>query len=106
MKLRWIDPTGMSSRDLAELPALLQRTDGFLWLDIPEWSDDAEAVLTREFHFHPMAVCDEVPADIGRRKIPVGKAGLSRHGQMSFVCRIGRAWMSSLPDLPCSARTG
>ena len=45
MKLRWIDSDSVSSRDLAELPALRQRTDGFLWLDIPEWSDDAEALL-------------------------------------------------------------
>jgi Mg2+ and Co2+ transporter CorA len=58
MKLRWIDSTGVSSRDLAELPALQKRTDGFLWLDIPEWSDDAEAVLTREFHFHAMAIAE------------------------------------------------
>ena len=39
LKLRWIDPTGVSNHDLAELPALRQRTDGFLWLDIPEWSE-------------------------------------------------------------------
>jgi len=58
MRLRWIDSTGVSSRDLAELPALQKRTDGFLWLDIPEWSDDAEAVLTRDFHFHPMAIAE------------------------------------------------
>ena len=41
MKLRWIDSEGVSARDLAELPALQARTDGFLWLDIPEWGDDA-----------------------------------------------------------------
>ena len=58
MKLRWIDSTGVSNRDLAELPALRQRTDGFLWLDIPEWSDEAEASLTNEFHFHPMAISE------------------------------------------------
>ena len=48
----------MSNHDLAELPALRQRTDGFLWLDIPEWSDEAEAVLANEFHFHPMAISE------------------------------------------------
>jgi magnesium transporter len=56
MKLRWIDSDGVSSRDLAELPDLRKRTDGFLWLDIPEWSDDAGAILANEFHFHPMAI--------------------------------------------------
>jgi magnesium transporter len=56
MKLRWIDSTGVRSQDLAELPDLQKRTDGFLWLDIPEWSDEAEAVLSNEFHFHSMAI--------------------------------------------------
>ena len=58
MKLRWIDSTGVTNCDLAELPALRRRTDGFLWLDIPEWSDEAEASLTNEFHFHPMAISE------------------------------------------------
>ena len=49
MKLRWIEPDGVSNHDLAELPDLRKRTDGFLWLDIPEWGDDAEALLANEF---------------------------------------------------------
>jgi magnesium transporter len=56
MKLRRIDSNGVSNVDLAELPALRKRTDGFLWLDVPEWSDDAEAILANEFHFHPIAI--------------------------------------------------
>jgi hypothetical protein len=31
---------------VAELPELRKRTGGFVWLDIPEWSEEAEAVLT------------------------------------------------------------
>ena len=58
MKLRWIDSNGVSNHDLAELPDLRQRTDGFLWLDIPEWSDDAETLLADEFKFHPMAISE------------------------------------------------
>jgi magnesium transporter len=58
MKLRWIDSNGMSVRDLAELSALRKRSDGFLWLDIPEWSDEAEAILSKEFHFHPLAIAE------------------------------------------------
>jgi magnesium transporter len=58
MKLRWIDSEDVSSHDLAELPDLRKRDDGFLWLDIPEWSDEAEALLVREFHFHPMAIAE------------------------------------------------
>jgi magnesium transporter len=58
MKLRWINSEDVSSHDLAELPDLRKRDDGFLWLDIPEWSDEAEALLVREFHFHPMAIAE------------------------------------------------
>jgi Mg2+ and Co2+ transporter CorA len=57
MELRWIDDAGAATvRDLSELPDLLRRPDGFVWLDIPEWSDRAEQVLSQEFKFHPMAV--------------------------------------------------
>ena len=58
MKLRWIDSEGVSAHDVAELPTLQARTDGFLWLDIPEWGDDAEAMLADEFKFHPMAISE------------------------------------------------
>ena len=58
MRLRWIDSRGMRSHDLAELANLRKRTDGFLWLDIPEWSDEAEAVLNNEFRFHSMAITE------------------------------------------------
>jgi magnesium transporter len=58
MKLRWIDSNGVSNRGLGELSALRKRTDGFLWLDIPEWSDEAEAILTNEFQFHPLAIAE------------------------------------------------
>ena len=56
MQLRWIDEDGVSNHDLAELPALHSRSDGFLWLDIPAWSAEVEALLAKEFGFHPMAL--------------------------------------------------
>ncbi|HEY6686366.1 MAG TPA: magnesium transporter CorA family protein [Propionibacteriaceae bacterium] len=58
MKLRWIDSEDVSIHDLSELPDLQKRNDGFLWLDIPEWSDEAETVLAKEFLFHPMAISE------------------------------------------------
>ena len=58
MRLRWIDSNGMSVRDIAELSALRKRSDGFVWLDIPEWSDEAEAILSNEFHFHLLAIAE------------------------------------------------
>jgi magnesium transporter len=58
MKLRWIDSNEVTSHDVTELPDLRKRNDGFLWLDIPQWSEEAEDVLTREFRFHPMAIAE------------------------------------------------
>jgi len=58
MELRWIELKGVSNHDLADLSDLRQRSDGFLWLDIPEWDDDAETLLTNEFKFHPMAISE------------------------------------------------
>jgi magnesium transporter len=58
MRLRWIDSSGVRSHDLAELANLRKRTDGLLWLDIPEWTDEAEVVLSNEFHFHSMAISE------------------------------------------------
>ena len=57
MELRWVSETeGTSRRELADLPDLLERTDGFLWLDIPTWSEEAEDLLTNVFCFHQMAI--------------------------------------------------
>jgi len=58
MRLQWIDSEGVTDRPLSDLTDLRKRTDGFLWLDIPQWSEDAEAILANEFHFHPLAVAE------------------------------------------------
>jgi magnesium transporter len=58
MMLRWIDSNGVSDHDVTKLPDLRKRTDGFLWLDIPEWSEEAETILTNEFRFHPLAITE------------------------------------------------
>lgn len=42
----------------SELPALLARADGIVWVDVPEWDDDIEATLDGVFDFHPLAVAD------------------------------------------------
>jgi Mg2+ and Co2+ transporter CorA len=56
MELRWVDQTGVTTRPVTDLPALKQRENGFVWLDIPVWSDDAERVLADQFGFHPLAI--------------------------------------------------
>jgi Mg2+ and Co2+ transporter CorA len=56
IELRWIGPDGTSLHDLAELDALRSRSDGFVWLDVPEWTDEADALLRERFGFHPIAL--------------------------------------------------
>jgi Mg2+ and Co2+ transporter CorA len=58
VELQWIRTDGVTRRDLTEIHDLLRRSDGFCWLDIPLWSDEAEQLLAKEFHFHPMALGD------------------------------------------------
>lgn len=56
--VRFISPAGVELSDASELPALLARTDGLVWVDVPVWSEHAEEVLTTTFGFHPLAVAD------------------------------------------------
>jgi magnesium transporter len=58
MELRWIDANGVRLCELSELTALQARTGGFLWLDIPVWSEKAEHILADTFKFHSMAIHD------------------------------------------------
>jgi magnesium transporter len=58
MELYWLGAEGIGRRAIEELPALRSRSDGFLWLDIPSWSEQAERVLSEDFRFHPMAIAD------------------------------------------------
>jgi Mg2+ and Co2+ transporter CorA len=48
--------TGVRECDLAELPTLRERGDGFLWLDIPVRSEAADRILSDEFQPRPMAI--------------------------------------------------
>lgn len=48
----------VSQHTANELPDLLARTDGLVWVDIPTWNDEAQRVLTDVFCFHPLAIRD------------------------------------------------
>jgi Mg2+ and Co2+ transporter CorA len=52
----WVSDAGLEEQGVEQLDALLQRGDGFVWVDIPEFDDAAEAVLRDRFHAHPMVV--------------------------------------------------
>ena len=56
--LRTISSAGVQTHDPSELPVLLGQSDGFLWLDIPVWSDGAERLLRDDLHCHPLAIKD------------------------------------------------
>lgn len=52
----WVSDDGLEEHDVAQVDALLQRDNGFVWVDVPEFDDAAEAVLRERFHAHPMVV--------------------------------------------------
>ncbi len=56
MELRWVSDEGVCSRPLTDLPGLLARDDGFVWVDVPEWDDEVETMLTSTFGVHALAI--------------------------------------------------
>jgi magnesium transporter len=58
MDVHWISAGGVEQQHVDALPALLTRTDGFVWVDIPGCDEPATRVLEQVFGFHPLAVQD------------------------------------------------
>jgi len=58
MDLWFVDPDGIRPHDESELAALLQRTDGFVWIDMLAQDEHAERVLTEVLGAHPLVVAD------------------------------------------------
>ena len=56
----------ISEHTVDELPALLARDDGLVWVDVPTWDDEAQRVLAEVFCFHPLAIRD----CIARNQVP------------------------------------
>jgi Mg2+ and Co2+ transporter CorA len=56
MDLRYVTPEKLEEHDVDELPALLERDDGYVWLDVPTWTGKAGQVLKEVLRFHPVAV--------------------------------------------------
>ena len=62
-----INNDGAEPRTESDIPALLARDDGFVWVDIPAGDDAAaEGILTDVFGFHPLAVRD----GLERNRVP------------------------------------
>ena len=67
MDIRLITPERVGRHEVADLPDLLAREDGVLWVDIPEGDPDAvRGARARCSRFHPKAVQD----CIGRSPVP------------------------------------
>jgi magnesium transporter len=55
----WVSPTGsLEGHEINDLAALLERTDGFCWVDIPACDDRWADLLSEVFRVHPLAVRD------------------------------------------------
>ncbi len=58
MDVLWVSEDGLDRRTEEDLPALMARDDGFVWVDLPSCDEDAARVLGETFGFHPMALRD------------------------------------------------
>jgi magnesium transporter len=52
----FVSAAGAEQHELAGLPALLAREDGFTWVDIPQYDDAAHDVLHGTFGFHELTL--------------------------------------------------
>ena len=66
MHVRFVTHAGVELCDAAELPALLARTDGLVWVDVPVWDEQADQTLGTIFGFHPLAIRDSA----NRNQVP------------------------------------
>jgi magnesium transporter len=64
--VRVITDVGVTEHPHEELPSLLARTDGLVWVDISSCDEPAVRALSDVFEFHPMAVRDCVE----RNRVP------------------------------------
>jgi magnesium transporter len=58
MDVHLITDSGIEQRSVEDLPDLLQRRQGLVWVDIPKVDAAALRVLNEVFHFHPLAIQD------------------------------------------------
>ena len=66
MDVRLVTDGKVEERGVDELQKLLKGEDGFIWVDISTWNDEAVQVLSEVFRFHPLAVKDAME----RNRVP------------------------------------
>jgi magnesium transporter len=52
----FVSARGAEGCAVADLPALLARDDGFVWVDVPTYDDEAGRVLSATFDFHQLTL--------------------------------------------------
>jgi len=55
MTVRLVSNGGVMEKSVEEIPVLLKREDGFVWLDVPQWTVEIDALLAAELNLHPVA---------------------------------------------------
>ncbi len=58
MQVHWVSAAGVERHAVADLPVLIAREDGFVWVDLPAWDEQATAVLVDVFGCHLLAIQD------------------------------------------------
>ncbi len=56
--VRWISRSGIEICEWADVPSLLERDDGFVWVDVLSCDSQKANALAERFGFHPLAVRD------------------------------------------------
>lgn len=77
MEVRYVERGTLTRHDPTDIPALLERDAGFVWIDVPAWDEAAERLLRDTLHCHPrlLDACRE------RNHVP----GLHPYEQHLFV---------------------
>jgi len=58
MDVRWVSPSGIEDRAWADVPAMLARDDGFVWVDVGSCDEETARALADCFGFHALAMRD------------------------------------------------
>jgi magnesium transporter len=56
VNVRFVSASGVDDHPPADLPGLLDRDDGFVWVDVPVLDDEAEHALATTFGFHGLTL--------------------------------------------------
>lgn len=56
MRVSFVQPSAVTDHGVADVAALLARDDGFVWIDIDDFADEAAHLLETQFSAHPLVV--------------------------------------------------